>query len=216
MSLPDAVAEPPTVAIGSPRPSQIWSPVIDTTLPEEQRTPAFVVWITSYFKHGDLSTRNTDVLEYWIPARFRVPTIFNLSDDEYARAVCIPPGEKSEMLFMFFCEPAIQQTYNKACYDKSIRDLFPGLDIWVLSGDVTSPHGLPAFWSMEDDDAKHGGGFVKFGWVPGANHFVRLSCCLKLSAATYASFQVLLGRARLHAEEVPGVRVELGATSWLV
>ncbi|TFK82032.1 hypothetical protein K466DRAFT_315818 [Polyporus arcularius HHB13444] len=163
--------EPPTVAIGSPRPKQLWSPVIDTTLPEDQRSAAFVVWVTSYFKHGDLSTRDTDVISYWIPARSRAPSIFNFTDDEYARAVYMPPGDKSEMLFMFFSEPAIQQTYNKACFDRSIRALFPGMKIWVLSGDVTSPHGIPAFWSMEDDDAKHGGGFIEFRWVPGANHF---------------------------------------------
>ncbi|KAI0700662.1 hypothetical protein C8T65DRAFT_657414 [Cerioporus squamosus] len=163
--------EPPTVAIGSPRPSQLWSPVIDTTLPADQRTAAFVLWVTSYFTHGDLSTRDPSVLSYWIPARTRVPSIYNMSPAEHARAVYTPPGDKSDMLFMFFSEPAIQQTYRKACFDPAVRALFPGMKICVLSGDATSPHGLPAFWSMQDDDAKHGGGFIEFGWVPGANHF---------------------------------------------
>lgn len=51
-----------------------------------------MVWVTSYFKHGDLSTRNPDVLEYLIPARSRVPTYYNFSDDEYSRVVYVPPG----------------------------------------------------------------------------------------------------------------------------
>ncbi len=167
------------------------------------------MWVTSYFKHGDLSTRDTDVISYWIPARSRAPSIFNFTDDEYARAVYMPPGDKSEMLFMFFSEPAIQQTYKKACFDRSIRASFPGLKIWVLSGDVTSPHGIPAFWSMEDDDAKHGGGFIEFRWVPGANHFVRLLLLAAvLGCHSRIYIQAFLGRAQVHVDEVPGVRLE--------
>ncbi|KAI0704536.1 hypothetical protein C8Q76DRAFT_779013 [Earliella scabrosa] len=161
--------EPPTVAIGSPRPPQLWSPIIDTTLPEDMRYPAFVPYITGYFKHGDLSTRDPDVISYHVPALFRCPSAYHMSQEEHDAAVYLPGGPH-DTLFFWMGEASIQETYKKACFDAKTRDRLPGMKIWVLCGDATSPHGIPAFWSMEDDNSANGGGFLNFKWVPGANH----------------------------------------------
>ncbi|KAI0666397.1 hypothetical protein C8Q78DRAFT_984275 [Trametes maxima] len=165
--------EPPTVALGSPRPPQLWSPLIDTTLPEKARVAATTPFLTGYFDHGNLSTRDVEVLSYYVPSLSRVPTIYNLSDEERARAVWEDPSDKSDMLFMFFCEPQIRAAYKKACFDPSVRAQFPRLKFTNIMGTRTSPHGIPAFWSMEDDNEQHGGECVAFKVIPGGNHFMQ-------------------------------------------
>ncbi|KAI0759406.1 hypothetical protein BD413DRAFT_274853 [Trametes elegans] len=165
--------EPPTVALGSPRPPQLWSPLIDTNLPEKERVPALLPWLTVYFNHGDLSTRDTDVLSYYVPGLSRVPTIYNMSEQERARVVWTESSDKSEMLFMFFFEPQINATYKRACYDRSVRDKFPLLKMWNIMAEHSSPHGIPSFWTMEQDNKEHGGGFVDFKVVSGGNHLMQ-------------------------------------------
>ena len=83
------MTEAPTVAIGSYRPEKLWSPVIDTTIAEEKRIPAFVPWISSYFNHGDLDSQKDEVLEYYVPALDRAPSVcyfFALASKLYIEA----------------------------------------------------------------------------------------------------------------------------------
>ncbi len=170
--------EPPTIAIGSPRPPELWSPLIDTTLPEDQRLQAFVPYITGYFKHGDLASRDSSAISWCVPALFRVPSAYNMSEKEMAETVYFAAGGNDSMYFLLG-EAAIQDAYKKACYDTTTRAIFPGMKIWVLCGDVTTGHGIPALWSIQDDNEANGGGFINLKWVPGANHTVsKYSNCI--------------------------------------
>ncbi|KAI0666401.1 hypothetical protein C8Q78DRAFT_984281 [Trametes maxima] len=164
--------EPPTVAIGSALPPKIWSPQIDQSIPAELRGKFFTQWITSYFKHGDLSTRDLDTLSYVVPATFRAPSIYGIPDADLARIVYDPPGSGSDMLFMVFSAAQINAAYKKAVFDKGVRTLLPKLKVFAFTGDVTCPFSIPAFWALQDDDKAHGGGFIETKIVEGINHFV--------------------------------------------
>ena len=168
------MTEAPTVAIGSYRPEKLWSPVIDTTIAEEKRIPAFVPWISSYFNHGDLDSQKDEVLEYYVPALDRAPSVYNMTPKEQESAIFVEQGG-TDMLFMFFLEPQIQDVYKRAIFDKATRARYPNVKIAALCGDTTSPHGIPAFWSMRDDNKANGGDAMQFKWVKGGNHFVRIS-----------------------------------------
>lgn len=172
MYLTNHATEPPTVAIGSPLPPKVWSPQIDQTIPEELRGPFFTQWITSYFKHGDLSTRSLDVLSYIVPTTWRVPSIFSMTEEQQAKIVYMPPGSASDMLFMVFSAAQINASYKRACFDAGVRARLPRMKICAFTGDATCVFSLPAYWAMQDDDKARGGGFIDFEMVEGANHFV--------------------------------------------
>ncbi|KAH9855498.1 Alpha/Beta hydrolase protein [Lenzites betulinus] len=164
--------EPPTASIGTPLPPKIWSPHIDTTMPEDLRNPFFVQWITSYFKHGDLSTRSLDVLSYIVPSTEHAPSIFSMSADQISRTIQYDPGASSDTYFMVFAAPQIHANYLKGCFDADVRQLLPKMKITTFTGDITCSFSLAAHWQMEDENKAHGGGFIDFVMIPGINHFV--------------------------------------------
>ncbi|THH19421.1 hypothetical protein EW146_g1768 [Bondarzewia mesenterica] len=166
------LAEPPSIAFGLPFPPQTFSPQIDTSIPAKARIPAFTLWITSYFQHGDLSTRDTNVLEYVLPATFRMPSIWNMSSVEIADIIDEGPNSTVETPFALNFMTQALAVYNKATFDKSTRALLPHLKVWEISGDATASFSLAALWSMQDDDKAHGGNNINYKIVPGANHFM--------------------------------------------
>lgn len=170
--------EPPTVSLGTDLPPKAWSPQIDSTIPAELRGPFFAQWITSYFKHGDLSTRNLDELCYVVPTTTKVPSIFSMSDEQQAEIVCHPPGVTSDMPFMVLFNPQLNASYKRACFGKSIRETVPRMKVTVLFGDAAPWPCFPAVWQMQSDSAASGGdGQVHFKRVNGINHFVRGRFC---------------------------------------
>lgn len=164
--------EPPSISIGTYLPPQSWSPQIDTSIPVADHQPAFVQWITSYFQHGNLSTRNPDVLQYVLPATFRVPSVFNMSPTQLADMTYLPPASGSDALISANVQPQLNADYENACYNTSVRSALPSMDIWELCGNTTANFGIVAFWSIQDDDNAHGGGFVNFQWIGDVNHFI--------------------------------------------
>jgi hypothetical protein len=65
--------EPPSIALGLPLPASNWSPHMSPTIPADKHSAMFTSWITSYFDHGDLSTRDVSVLSYHVPSPFADP-----------------------------------------------------------------------------------------------------------------------------------------------
>ncbi|KAI0368496.1 hypothetical protein BV20DRAFT_969126 [Pilatotrama ljubarskyi] len=164
--------EAPTVAIGSPIPPKGWSPQLDNSIPAEDRGPLSTQWITSYFKHGDLSTRDLNALTYVVPATFRAPSIFSMTDEQISKIIYEPAASGSEMLFMVFCAAQISANYKKACFDRSVRRSLPKMKVAAFTGDATLWCSLPAYWVMEEDDKTHGGGLINLKMIHGINHFV--------------------------------------------
>ncbi len=70
-------AEPPSIALGLPAPTQNWTFLVDTTVPENLRLPAFGQWCTSYFDHADIVGRDLDKLSWVLASPSRTPTFFN-------------------------------------------------------------------------------------------------------------------------------------------
>lgn len=164
--------EPPTVALGTPLPPKAWSPQIDTTIQESDRDPLFTQWITSYFRHGDLSKRDLDLLTYVVPATFRAPSVFTMSDEQIAEIVYQPPASTSDMLFMIRFSEQLLASHRKAFFDKNLRQLVPRMKVWAFTGDSTASFSLPSFWALQEEDEAAGGGRINFKIVKGVNHFM--------------------------------------------
>ncbi|KZT03859.1 uncharacterized protein LAESUDRAFT_738141 [Laetiporus sulphureus 93-53] len=162
--------EPPALALGLPIAPAAWSPHIDFSVPECIRPQMFTPWITSYFNHGDLSTRNRDVLSYIVPSLDRIPSIYNMSAEERREIV---DESVDHMSAMFVCMPQAVARYRRACFDRSLRALLPKMKVWCFTGDATSWSQIDAFWLIEKDNADRGGGFINFKVLPGLNHFMQ-------------------------------------------
>ncbi|KAJ6626740.1 hypothetical protein B0H10DRAFT_2211017 [Mycena sp. CBHHK59/15] len=78
--------EPPTIIFGLPRTPKTRSPDIEETILAEKRTP-MTMWLTSYFDHGDLSSRDPNILKHIVPSARRRPTIHDMTADEIAEIV---------------------------------------------------------------------------------------------------------------------------------
>ncbi|KAJ7596358.1 hypothetical protein C8J56DRAFT_774237 [Mycena floridula] len=159
--------EPPSLVLGIPAPEMNWAPQIDTSIPEETRSPMFTRWITSYFDHGDLSTRDWNSLTYVLPSNSRRPTIFAMSSQEIVEMI---EDTVDEIPGLVMSQPQSNAIYHKACYSDEVKVLMPHLKTTVLVGDVTCSSALTGLWSVQDDN-KAAGGNIKFQLVHGANHF---------------------------------------------
>ncbi|TFK51613.1 hypothetical protein OE88DRAFT_1628739 [Heliocybe sulcata] len=161
--------EPPSIAFGLPLPPQLWSPHMDTTIPVELQTPFYTRWITSYFDHRDITSRDPSTLSHILPSARRAPTIYSMSSEDIAEMVDEGP---QEMPVMFTTMAQANGIYTKACFDTEIRRMLPKMKVSLLCGDATCSYSITGMWSIEDDDKKNGGGFVHVKSIPGANHFM--------------------------------------------
>ncbi|KAH9918265.1 Alpha/Beta hydrolase protein [Fomitopsis serialis] len=160
--------EPPSGSLGIPLPAGTWSPGLSPSIPKKWHKSFFTQWITSYFDHGDLSTRDTDVLSYVVPSILRRPSIYSMSDDDRREFV----EEVAESAIMLSTMPQALAMYRRACFDRAARAQLSELNVWFLTGDVTCSFSIAAFWAIQDDDNERGGGFVHYKMIPGVNHFM--------------------------------------------
>ncbi|KAK0183634.1 hypothetical protein F5146DRAFT_179242 [Armillaria mellea] len=160
--------EPAPIILGLPTPEQNWTFLVDTTVPENLRLPAFGQWCTSYFDHADIVGRDLDKLSWVLASPNRTPTFFNglpLSIQRYGEDAA------TDLPFLFLFSKQILAAYRKAFFDPEV---FPGMKRAFVCGDRTCAFGIAALWAVQDDekelrtaDAKG----VKYRIIPGANHF---------------------------------------------
>lgn len=153
-------------------PPKNWAPLIDTTMPEELRVPAFNQWVTGYFKHGDLSKRDLDTLSYVVPTPARTPSVFTMSEEQVERNLSSGPTAVLDIPFIINFIPQFLVSFRKASFDSKVRAQFPKMKVMFFTGDVTPSWGPATLWAVEDEDKQHGGGFIALKMVQGFNHFV--------------------------------------------
>ncbi|KAL0566566.1 hypothetical protein V5O48_015442 [Marasmius crinis-equi] len=137
---------------------------------ELSRVPYNQLWLTSYFDHGDLSTRNLDVLEYMVPSADRAPSMYNMSKKEKAEFIEASSETNGfELAILAGCFPQLNAIYKKALFGKTQKQRFSGgLKTTFIVGDRTLSLVLAALWSVQDDDRENGGGNVKSMIIAGA------------------------------------------------
>ncbi|KAJ6483974.1 Alpha/Beta hydrolase protein [Mycena sanguinolenta] len=165
----------PSLAFGLPTPKGRLIPHDDPDVPVEARGPAFAKWVSSYFMHGDLSTRNIDNLAYnntdpnkpstmetFKPEEFLAMTDFGPAD-RYDSIVCLPP----------FADVVSKQT-NKALFDVTVREAWSGARFWNVYGTAEPWNIIYAAWVLEAQSrATHNSKLaLDFKVIPGCNHFL--------------------------------------------
>ena len=208
--------EPPSGALGLPRAPKHWTPRLDESLPMHVRVSKMTRWLTGYFAHGDLSTRDLDVIEYVLHSTSRIPSLWNMSPKDIADIIDEGPHLVVDAPIITNCQPQAAATYKKGMYSPAARGLLPKMKVWELVGDATLAPSLTTLWFLQDDDAAHGGGFINYKVIPGHNHFVRPVClalrCLYLQTLIL-SYGVLLEHVGRPRGDSPSVSEDVGIAS---
>lgn len=170
------VYEAAPIVLGLPTPSQNWAPLVDTTMPDDLRLPAFGQWCTGYFDHGNItlsSVHDLDSLSWILTTPEYVPTFYKIPVEELERITRYGSDGMTDLPFLFFFADQLNAVYRMAFNDEGIGAIFPLLKRSFLCGDKTGAFGVSGLWAVQDDQVENGTGMtVDYKLVPGGNHFM--------------------------------------------
>ncbi|KAK0224202.1 hypothetical protein IW262DRAFT_1295844 [Armillaria fumosa] len=162
------------IVLGLPTPSQNWAPLVDTTIPEDLRLPAFGQWCTGYFDHGNFmlsSAHHLNNLSWILTAPEYVPTFYKIPVEELERIARYGSDAATDLPFLFFFANQLNAVYRKAFNDEGVSAILPLLKRSFLCGDKTGAFAVSGLWAIEDDQVENGTGTtVDYKLVPGGNH----------------------------------------------
>ena len=155
----------------------MYTPLSDHDIAEEARGPAFAKWVSSYFDHGDLNSRDFSQLKQREAGTSKKPTTDTISLEELSTITDLVPGVKCDTFIIIsptFSTVLAAQT-TKALFDPQIRKDWGGNPVSFVYGEASTWNIQYAAWNLE----KHvEASAINFKAIPGANHFVCYSLCI--------------------------------------
>ena len=139
-------------------------------VPQEARGIAFAKWVSSYYKHGDLSTRDFSQLEQREGDPSKKPTTDTIPLEEFLTIADFGAIAnetvfiESEQLLSIYTK----QT-TKALFDPQIRDVWGEHSVWFVYCEASIWLAIYAAWNLEKMNKTSE---INFKPIPGANHFV--------------------------------------------
>ena len=164
--------DPPCHTLGFPNPSGGYSPLMDHDIPEESRGPAFAKWVSSYYKHGDLSSRDLSQLNQREGDTSKKPTTDTIPLEELLTITDFGSAAKCETFIIDSLLQVLSVFMNqttKALFDQQIREDWGEHPVWFVYCEASSWNVHYAAWNLEKIDKASE---IKFKLIPGANHFV--------------------------------------------
>ena len=139
-----------------PLPAKNWFPFTEDSIPPKDRMSLTVQWLTNYFDNGDIRERDESKISFIVPSTTIVPSIYSMHP--YLSEIVFPDAlAGSDGLLMKFLGAQLSTNYHKACYSKEVKELFPHLKVWEITGDMTGSFGVLCYWQIQDDDRANGG-----------------------------------------------------------
>ena len=142
-------------------------------IPEEERGTFFVKWVSSYYKHGDLSTRDFSQLQQLEGDPSRKPTADTMSLEELQSIMDFGPAVKYEMVFIdskSFSSAFLKQT-KKALFDPQIREAWGEHPVSFVYCEDSIWNVHYAAWNLEKFE-EFKASEINVRSIPRANHFV--------------------------------------------
>jgi hypothetical protein len=146
--------DPPCRTLGFPNPSGGYNPLTDPDIPKDARGPAFAKWVSSYYKHGDLSSRDFSQLKLRDGGTSKKPTTDTILPEELLTITDFRPGTKGETFLIdsgHFFSAIIKQT-TKALFDPRIREDWGGHPVWFVYGEASPWNIHYAAWNQGEKD----------------------------------------------------------------
>ncbi len=154
-----------------------YAPAADDRIPPEERLERFGIWVSSYFQHRDISTRNRDALSWVEPSNIRPAAYNNMATEEKA-GICYPGGAASDVPYLGCLLEQFNDAYRQAFFGDSVKRLFPGFKASFLAGELSPAFAISSYWTLESDMKKVGKPF-NLKLIPDSNHFVSCFNALK-------------------------------------
>ena len=149
--------------------SGVYLPLKD--IPKEARAFAFAKWVSGYYKHGDLSSRDFSQLNQRESDTSKKPTTDTIPIEELLTIADSGPGAKFET-FLAESEAFLSvfmKQMTKALFDPQICEDWGEHPVWFVYCEASTWNVHYAAWNLEKKDKASK---VNFKLVPGANHFV--------------------------------------------
>ena len=184
-SLQNFALEPPTFSLGLPS-APAHMPGVDDSpaISDEKKARLLMNWLSSYFEHSGLLTRDPTGLDV-VPSVTRIPSTWNMSLAEATDIMHIDQYITFDNLFLRNCQHQVNVNYKAVLFGRAVRGRLPRMDNWLLIGDASIAPCVSVLWSIQDDDKAYGGGNVGYKVLPGMNHFVS---CRFHSSAVYRAY----------------------------
>ena len=179
-------------------PEKTWGPAFDTQIPEHERVPYQVLWLTSWFDHADLTKRDLNDLTYALPSTRKVPSIYTMHE-HYDELVYIPPivmgveGKSppgTDAMLMGLLGTPLKENYERVVFRDESKGLLPNAKVWVLGRAHSGTFSISSYWQVQAENEKRGGS-VDFEMTP-HNHFVS-NIFVPLRQLTTHTFQSCTG-----------------------
>ena len=150
------------------------------TLLQEDRWPQFVHLTSSYYMHGDLSTRNVANLEFKHPDLNRKSVVASLSPQEISFLTDTEVADRSDIFFLAYRTVLFNQM-RKALFNSEIQSLWPKLDMWLLYCDSSAGSMTYAAWEIEKITKTNSSYPVQILTIEDAHHLVSNSLWISKS-----------------------------------
>ncbi len=165
--------EPAGLVLGLGMPAQQWTPLADTTMPENIRLPSFGQWVTSYFDHEDITQRDLDKLSWILSSPTHMPTLYRIPTDELNAMMRLGDDAGTDLPFLAAFQNQLLISCRKALFNVDVVKVFPHMKRSFLVGDKTAAFGFAGIWALQDDEKINGGTIpVVYKVIKGTNHFV--------------------------------------------
>ncbi|KAL5492300.1 hypothetical protein ACEPAI_3747 [Sanghuangporus weigelae] len=157
---------------------QLPDPLRDLSLSEEERVQRFNIWVSSYYSHKSLTSRNIVDLEHVADddPTIRKSTFEALTLEEIKETAFAPPSTGSELAFRNGDPVIYAERMRRALFDDELAKYWPRVGIDVVWGENSIWVVVDAAWELQKahekaDNEKIVGRPLRFFMIPGANHF---------------------------------------------
>ncbi|KAL5513085.1 hypothetical protein ACEPAH_3483 [Sanghuangporus vaninii] len=165
----------PRWVVGSP---QLPDALNDLSLPEEERARRFNIWVSSYFSHKSLTSRNIADLQKVADddPSIRKSTYEALTSEELKETTYAPPSTSSELAFRSGSQATFTERTRRALFDDKLAKYWPRAGVDVVWGEKSIWNVVGATWELQRAREKANeegivGRPLRFFMLPGANHF---------------------------------------------
>ncbi|RDB18206.1 hypothetical protein Hypma_000572 [Hypsizygus marmoreus] len=162
--------DPPSQAFGIPEPPGSYLPLWAPELPVEVRGAVFGKWCASYFKHGNLASRDFSELNQRDADPLRPATIETMTQEELFSVADFAPGPKCETILADSTfESVLAAQRVKLLFESTVQKEWGGVKIWHLYGDANCWNVIYSAWAIEEKDKSSS---IHTKIIEGANHFL--------------------------------------------
>ena len=164
--------------------------LIDESLPPPERGRIFGEWVSGYYSHRSMTSRNYEDLEFLTPDKVPPPTTTRMTLEEIMGMSC-STGAESDMRLQSIDPMILAEQTRRALFDEDVAKAWPRVEVEHILCDRSPWVIIDALWWLESlqEQADGKGRKVTFTRMSEANHFVSVSVEIRPFVKSETLFQ---------------------------